>query len=84
MVKWRQPRDTNGRHAGCAKGALQMANASENATTGAMGELDKIWFIHDNMTTYQDYCKKNGSNTGFKFPDGSRITAHDADDFLVF
>jgi len=49
-----------------------------------MGELDKIWFIHDNMTTYQDYCKKNGSNTGFKFPDGSRITAHDADDFLVF
>lgn len=49
-----------------------------------MGELDKVWFIHDNMAKYQDYCTKHGHNIGFTFPDGSRITAHDADDYMVF
>lgn len=59
--------------------------ASENASIQPMGELDKIWFIHDNIATYQEYCtRNNGQNIGFKFPDGSRITARDADDYLMF
>lgn len=60
---------------------MQDGNTTNN---GAMGELDKVWFIHDNMAKYQDYCTKHGHNIGFTFPDGSRITAHDADDYTVF